>query len=77
MAEKPFCSDEEYLRELGKNLAALRKKKGYTQLLLSIDSGVAKSYLAELERGKRNPTLTTLRKLLKPLGGHIRMILPK
>ena len=77
MADKIMITDEQYLLELGHNLAQLRKKKGYTQLLLSIDSGVAKSYIAELERGKRNPTLTTLRKLLKPLGGQIRSILPK
>ena len=70
-------SDAEYLRELGKCLAAARKKKGWSQLVLSIESGVAKSYIAELEKGKRNPTVTTLRKLGKALNLELRLLLPR
>ena len=69
--------DNEYLLSLGRNIASARKKKGYSQLLLSIESGVAKSYISELEKGRRNPTLTTLRKLLKPLGLDLRQVMPK
>lgn len=69
--------DNEYLLSLGHNIASARKKKGYSQLLLSIESGVAKSYISELEKGRRNPTLTTLRKLLKPLGLDPRQVMPK
>ena len=76
--KKPLdLSDEEYLRELGKSIAVFRKKKGFSQLVLSLESGVAKSYIAELERGKRNPTVSSLRKIGKALNVELRLLLPK
>ena len=70
-------SDEEYLRILGENIAQARKKKGLSQLDLCVESGLARSYLAEVELGKRNPTVVSLRKLLKPLRVDLRSILPR
>ena len=75
--ERLGYEDEEYLRVLGVNLAKARKKKGVSQLALALDSGVARSYIADLERGKRNPTLLTLRKVCKPLGIEPRSLLPR
>ena len=34
-----------------------------SQLELAIESGVSKSYLSDLERGKRNPSALTLRRI--------------
>jgi len=74
--EKLPESDIEYLVVMGKTIAAMRKKKGYSQLDLSLEAGVAKSYLAELEVGKRNPTIASLRKLALALGCDVRALLP-
>ena len=48
---------------LGKRIAYLRNQAGMTQLELSLESGLAKSYVCELEAGKRNPSLLTLEKV--------------
>ena len=53
---------------LGKRIAHLRKTKGWSQLELSVESGVAKSYLCDLEAGRRNPSLETLEKIALALG---------
>ena len=53
---------------LGKRIAHLRKQKGMSQLDFSIESGIAKSYLSELEAGKRNPSLFVLEKVCITLG---------
>ena len=71
-----LAGDVEYLVAMGKTIAAMRKKKGLTQLDLSLEAGVAKSYLAELEVGKRNPTISSLRKLALALGCDVRALLP-
>lgn len=51
---------------LGKRIAHLRKQRGMTQLAFSIESGIAKSYVSELEAGKRNPHLFVLEKSVLP-----------
>ncbi len=56
------------LTQLGKRIAYLRKEKGMSQLALALDSNVAKSYLSELEKGKRNPTVKVLSKIAIALG---------
>ena len=48
---------------LGKRIAHLRKQRGMSQLDFSIESGIAKSYVSELESGKRNPHLFILEKV--------------
>lgn len=51
------------LMELGSRIALLRKKEGKSQLALSLDAKVTKSYLSDLERGKRNPSVMVLNRL--------------
>ena len=53
---------------LGKRIAHLRKQKGLSQLEFSLDSGIAKSYVCELEAGKRNPSLFVLERVCLTLG---------
>ena len=55
------------LWQLGKRIAFLRKQRGLTQLALSIESGLALSFVSDLERGKRNPSIETLWKIAKAL----------
>ncbi len=54
---------EGFLLFLGARIAYLRKERKMSQLELAIESGVSKSYLSDLERGKRNPSSLTLRRI--------------
>ena len=59
--------DETVLLLLGKKIVFLRKKKGYSQLTLSFLSDVSKTYLSDVERGSRNPSVATLSRIAKAL----------
>jgi transcriptional regulator with XRE-family HTH domain len=48
-------------KELGSRLQALRKQKGFTQESFAEAVGLGRSYLAEIEMGRRNPTLDSLK----------------
>jgi transcriptional regulator with XRE-family HTH domain len=55
------------LTQLGKRVAYLRKERHLSQLALALECGFTKSYLSDLERGQRNPTLKVLTRLAKGL----------
>lgn len=48
-------------------LKALRRRAGISQEALALASGVDRSYVGEIERGLRSPTIETLCRLLRPL----------
>ena len=48
-------------------LKTLRERRGMTQEQLAEKSGVSRTYLARLETGRQDPTLSTLEKLAKAL----------
>jgi transcriptional regulator with XRE-family HTH domain len=52
---------------LSHNLKKIRQDKGLSQLKLSKLSGVAQSSISEIESGKSNPNISTLRKLASVL----------
>ena len=56
------------LRQLGMRIACLRKKRGLSQLDLSLASGVSKNYLSDLENGRRNPSVLLLQRIASALG---------
>ena len=60
--------DYDPLPLFGKRLAELRKKLGWSQEGLANESGIARSYLGEVERGKRNIALINICKLANTLG---------
>lgn len=47
--------------KLGKRVQALRKQKGMTQEGLATAVGLNRSYIAEIELGRRNPSLDSLK----------------
>lgn len=51
----------------GRRLAQLRKAKGWSQETLSLESGVARSYLGGVERGQRNIALVNICRLADAL----------
>ena len=51
----------------GQKLAEVRRRKGWSQESLALESGVARSYLSGVERGKRNIALVNICKLANTL----------
>lgn len=56
------------LRRLGSNIRRLRKEKGWSQEQFADEAGIHRTYVSDLERGSRNPTVRVLDKLARPLG---------
>ena len=55
------------LRMFGRRLVELRKAKGWSQEKLSLESGLARSYLGGVERGQRNIALLNICRLAETL----------
>ncbi len=56
------------VRKLGMKIQELRTKRAMTQEILAKKARLSRGYLARVETGRHEPTLTTLRKLAKALG---------
>ncbi|WP_227698621.1 helix-turn-helix domain-containing protein [Sphingomonas hengshuiensis] len=52
----------------GRNVRSARREKGWTQEQLAFEADVKRSYLSEIESGKRNPTLDIVEKIAVALG---------
>ena len=52
---------------LGRNIRACREARGLTQEQLALDAGMKRSYVSELERGLRNPTVRAVGRLAKAM----------
>ena len=55
-------------QRLGRNLRRLRQQKGWSQEEFAFEAKVHRTYISDLERGSRNPTITIIEKLAKCLG---------
>ena len=53
---------------LGANVRRLRAEKGWSQEDYADRAGIHRTYVSDIERGRRNPTVTVVEKLAKPLG---------
>ena len=56
-----------YYKKLGNNIINIRKKQKISQEKLAILSDIDRSYLAEVEKGKANPSVKFLYRLAKVL----------
>ncbi len=52
---------------LGRNVRTLRAARKLSQEQLALDAGMKRSYLSELERGLRNPSVRALGRLAAAL----------
>lgn len=52
---------------LGENVRRYRKLRGMTQEQLALDVGMERSYVSDLERGQRNPSVRALGRLAEAL----------
>ena len=55
-------------KRLGDNVRRLRQDKGWSQEDYADRAGIHRTYVSDIERGARNPTITVVEKLAKPLG---------
>lgn len=53
---------------LGENVRALRRERGLTQEELAARAEMERSYVSDLERGTRNPSVRALGRLAEALG---------
>ena len=55
-------------KRLGKNVRRLREEKGLSQEAFAHEAGIHRTYVSDIERGARNPTILIVEKLAKRLG---------
>lgn len=55
--------NEDLLIQMGARIAYLRKERHMSQLDLAVEAEVAKTYLCDLEKGRRNPTVCLLNRI--------------
>lgn len=53
---------------LARNLRRLREQKGWSQEKFAFEANIHRTYVSDIERGARNPTITVVEKLAVPLG---------
>lgn len=68
-------SAEEFSIALGQAMKAYRLEKGYSQEELAFRSGLDRTYISLLERGKRNPTLYICHQVAKCLDSPLHRII--
>ncbi len=52
----------------GENVRRARKAAGVSQEALAVDAKLAKSYMSDVERGRRNPTVEVVGRIALALG---------
>ncbi len=55
-------------RRFAGNLRRLREQKGWSQEQFAFEASIRRTYVSDIERGARNPTITVVEKLARPLG---------
>lgn len=55
-------------KRLGTNLRQLREAKGLSQEAFAFEAGIHRTYVSDIERGARNPTITVVENLAVALG---------
>lgn len=57
------------------NMRKLRQSKGWSQEEFAHQAGLHRTYISDLERGARNPTITVVDKLAVALGVNVGALL--
>jgi transcriptional regulator with XRE-family HTH domain len=55
-------------KRLGRNVRLLRTREGWSQEDYADRAGIHRTYVSDIERGERNPTITVVEKLAVALG---------
>jgi transcriptional regulator with XRE-family HTH domain len=55
-------------KKFGASVAGRRREQGLTQEALADKAGLARSYMSDVERGARNPTIVVVERIATALG---------
>lgn len=55
-------------QKLGRNVRRAREARGWSQEQFAFEAGIHRTYVSDIERGARNPTITVVEKLAVALG---------
>ncbi|MDO9487543.1 MAG: helix-turn-helix transcriptional regulator [Sphingomonadaceae bacterium] len=56
-----------FQHHIGRNVAHLRRGRGWSQENLGFEAGVDRTYISQIERGVANPSVASLMKVAKAL----------
>lgn len=59
---------QEAKKRLGKRVAELRRKRGFSQEAFAHECGFHRSYMGAVERGEKNLTIAMIEKIAKAFG---------
>ncbi len=68
--------NEDVCVRFGEKLRKIRLDLGYSQEELSFKAGLHRTYISSVERGKRNISLTNIKKLADALGLKMKDLMP-
>jgi transcriptional regulator with XRE-family HTH domain len=68
---------EDLLTRLGQRVRKLRKQRGWTQVVMAEKVGLDRSFIADVERGKRNISILNLDLIAKGLKLSLSQLLSK
>ena len=58
----------DFCKLVGRDIRKIRREKGWPQEKLAFESGVHRTYISQVERGARNPTVLVLGQIAEALG---------
>lgn len=64
------------MKTIGKKIEACRKSKGMTQAALAEKAGIDRTYINNVEAGRKVPKLNTISRIANALGVHPITLLP-
>lgn len=62
------------LTQLGKRIRYLRRLKKWSQLDLALESDVNRNYISDLEKGRRNPSVKVLNRIVIALNINLEIL---
>ena len=65
-------TDEEFLIQLGRRIAEIRKKKEMSQVDLGSEINMEKTNLSAIENGRQNASSLTLKKIASAMGCEVK-----
>lgn len=64
-------TEQEFLKQIGQRLTAIRKEKGMSQVDVCSRLKMDKTYLSAIENGKQNTTLGKIKEILEAMGSDV------
>ena len=75
--DQPAAEDSEFLAAIGREVRRNRAKRGMTRRQLAQSSDTSERYLAQIESGAGNPSVSVLRAIAEALDLSISTLLPE